>query len=401
MNRYTYKAKDKNGKLVSGEVEASTKGVAAKLIKGKGLVVFSIKTSSKSIFSVITSFKDRITTNDVANFTRQMATMVNAGLPIIDALAILRTQSKGPMKQVISQILADVEGGDSMSGALSKHPKIFTPTFIALMKSGEVGGVIDEVLARLADNLEKQQEFKGKVKGALIYPAIIVIGMGFVGLIMMIFVIPKLTSLYDEFDAELPVPTKILMGISGFLIKFWPLVLLLVVGGIYGFSLYRKTVEGRYKTDEMIFKIPVVGELQRQMLLTELTRTLSLMVGSGVSILQALNITAGVVGNVIISNALKDVADQVEKGFPVAYAFAKHPEAFPFILSQMIAVGEETGKMDEVLAKVSHVFEVESDQRVKTLTAAVEPLVMVLLGLGVGFLVIAIILPIYNLTSQF
>ena len=156
----------------------------------------------------------------------------------------------------------------------------------------------------------------------------------------MIFVIPRLTSLYDEFDADLPVPTKILIGISDFLVKFWPLVFLLVIGGIYGYSLYRKTAAGRHKIDETMFKIPVVGELQRQVLLTELTRTLSLMVGSGVSILQALNITAGVVGNVIISSALKDVADQVEKGFPVAYAFAKHPEAFPFILSQMIAVGE-------------------------------------------------------------
>jgi type IV pilus assembly protein PilC len=401
MNRFTYKAKDKNGKLVSGDVEASTKESAVKLVKGKGLVVISIKPASRGILSIITSFRNRITTNDVANFTRQVATMVNAGLPIIDALAILRTQSKGPMKQVISQILADVEGGESMSGALGKHPKVFSPTFIALIKSGEVGGVIDEVLARLADNLEKQQEFKGRVKGALIYPAIIVLGMGVVGLIMMIFVIPRLTSLYDEFDAELPLPTRILIGISGVLIKFWPIFLLLAVGGVYGFSLYRKTEAGRYKTDEIIFKLPIIGELQKQVLLTELTRTLSLMVGSGVSILQSLSITAGVVGNVIISNALKDVAAQVEKGFPVAYAFAKHPEAFPFILSQMIAVGEETGKMDEVLAKVSHVFEVESDQRVKTLTSAVEPLVMVLLGLGVGFLVIAIILPIYNLTSQF
>jgi type IV pilus assembly protein PilC len=401
MKRFIYKAKDKTGKIVTGEVEASSPNHAAKLVRGKGLVVISIKTKREGPLNLIKNLRERITVGDIATFTRQLATMVNAGLPITEALLILRSQAKGSMQKMTAQILADVEGGDPLSTALSKHQKIFSPSYIALVKSGEVGGVMDEVLVRLADNLEKQQEFKGKVKGALIYPAIIVIGMIAVGLIMMIFVIPRLTSLYNEFDAELPLPTRILIGISTFIIHFWPIFLLLGGGLAYGFSLYRKTAGGRRKTDEIIFKLPIIGDLQRQVLLTELTRTLSLMVGAGVSILEALNITAGVVGNVVISDALKDSAKQVEKGLPVAFSFAKHPEAFPYILSQMVAVGEETGKMDEVLAKVSHVFEVESDQKVKTLTSAVEPLVMVLLGLGVGFLVIAIILPIYNLTSQF
>ena len=249
--------------------------------------------------------------------------------------------------------------------------------------------------------MEKQQEFKGKVKGAMIYPMIIVIGMVIVAFLMMIFVVPRLTSLYSEFNAELPLPTRILMGISDAVIKFWPVTLAFFVGGFYGFKTYRKTTAGKLKTDELQFKIPIIGPLQKQVLLTELTSTLSLMSGAGVSILESLNITSEVMSNAVISNALKDVSIQVEKGFPVSYAFAKHPDAFPFILSQMIAVGEETGKMEEVLKKVSHVFEVESDQKVKTLTAAIEPIVMVLLGLGVGFLVIAIILPIYNLTSQF
>jgi type II secretory pathway component PulF len=218
---------------------------------------------------------------------------------------------------------------------------------------------------------------------------------------MMIFVIPKLTSLYSEFNATLPLPTRILIGLSNLSIKLWPLTLAGVVFGLFGFKAYRDTPEGRYKTDEMIFKIPIFGELQKQIVLTELTSTLGLMTGAGVSILEGLNITAGVVNNAVMSTALKDVSSQVEKGFPVSFAFAKHPDVFPFLLSQMISVGEETGKMEEVLIKVSHVFETESDQKVKTLTSAIEPIVMVVLGLGVGFLVIAIILPIYNLTSQF
>jgi type IV pilus assembly protein PilC len=401
MKRYTYKAKDKTGKLVTGEVEASSDKHAAKLVRGKELIVISIKLKRQNPFNILKTFKDRVTPSDIATFTRQLATMVNAGLPITEALLILRTQVKGSMQKMCSQILADVEGGESLSVALGRHTKAFSPTYIALIKSGEVGGVMDEVLVRLADTMEKQQEFKGKVKGALIYPAIIVGGMIVVGFIMMIFVIPRLTSLYEDFDAELPMATQILIGFSTFLMRFWPILLILGGFAFYGFSLYRKTPTGRRKIDELLFRLPIFGPLQRQVILTELTRTLSLMVGAGVSILEALNISAGVVGNVVISDALKDAAKQVEKGFPVAFSFAKHPEAFPYILSQMIAVGEETGKMDEVLSKVSHVFEVESDQKVKALTAAIEPLVMVLLGLGVGFLVIAIILPIYNLTSQF
>lgn len=401
MKRFNYKAKDKDGRLVTGEVEAASSSDAARLVKSKKLYVISITAKIDSPFALIRRLRERITGRDISTFTRQLSTMINAGLPITEALLILRSQSKGSMQKLVAQILADVEAGESLSGSISRHPKLFSRTYIALVKSGEVGGVMDAVLARLADNLEKQQEFGGKVKGALIYPAVIVIGMVIVSLIMMIFVIPRLTSLYTEFNATLPLPTRILIGLSDFLIKFWFLVLILVGGGLYAFNIYRNTKEGRRKVDELMFKIPIFGDLQRQIVLTELTRTLSLMVGAGVPILEALNITSEVVANTVISDALKDAAKQVEKGFPIAYSFGRHPEAFPFLLSQMIAVGEETGKMDEVLTKISHIFETESDERVKGLTAAIEPMVMVLLGLGVGFLVIAIILPIYNLTSQF
>lgn len=401
MKRFYYKAKDSTARLVSGEVEAASLEEAAKLVKSKGLYVIAITPKIDSPFALIRNFRDRITPGDVATFTRQLSTMINAGLPVTEGLLILRSQSKGSMQRIVSQILADVEAGESLSNSFAKHPKIFSPTYIALVKSGELGGVLDQVLSRLADNLEKQQEFSGQVKGALIYPAVIIVGMVVVSIILMIFVIPKLTSLYSDFNATLPLPTKILIGISSFFFRFWPVFLLIFLGGIYLFKLYRSTQDGRRKTDELLFRIPIIGPLERQVILTELTRSLSLMVGAGVSILDALNITADVVGNTIISDALRDAARQVEKGFPIAFSFARHPEAFPFILSQMISVGEETGKMEEVLLKISHIFEVESEQQVKSLTAAIEPLVMVILGLGVGFLVIAIILPIYNLTSQF
>jgi type II secretory pathway component PulF len=249
--------------------------------------------------------------------------------------------------------------------------------------------------------LEKQGEFAGKVKGALVYPMILVVGMVIVAAVMVTFVIPKMMGMYTDMGAKLPLPTQILLGISGFAAKFWWLVLMVIGAGVYGFIGYRKTAAGKRKIDELILKIPIIGDLERQILLTDLTRSLSLMVGSGVSILDGLNITAGVMSNTVISDALLDAAKQVEKGFPIAYSFGRHPEAFPFILSQMLAIGEETGKTEEVLKKLSHIFEIESDEKVKNLTTAIEPAMMIILGVGVAFLFIAVIMPIYTITNSF
>ena len=400
MKRFKYKARDSKGNLVMGEVESSSEQQAAKLVRSKGLYLISLNPTKDSPIDFIAKLRDRVTKSDVANFTRQLATMVNSGLPLTEALLILRSQTKSSMQKVTSQILANVEEGEALSSAFAKYPHIFTKTYVSLIKSGEMGGVMDEVLVRLADDLEKSQEFSGRIKGALIYPMIVVVGMVIVAFVMVLFVIPRLTSLYEQFDAELPISTKILIGISKIAMNYWPFVIAGVGMFIYGFKAYKATEAGTKTLDNLIFKIPIVGDLQKQIILTDLTRTLSLMIASGVSILEGLTISAEVVSNKTISEALLDAAKMVEKGFPVAFAFAKHPEAFPFILSQMVAVGEETGNMDEVLKKVSHVFEVESDQKLKALTAAVEPVILLVLGVGVALLVVSIILPIYNLTTQ-
>lgn len=399
MKRYFYKARDKNGKIVKGQVEAANKAEAAKLLRNRAYVVINLRSGFGGFSVILTRWRTRVTKGDVTSFTRQFATMINAGLPISESLAILRLQSKNNMQPIITQILADVEGGSSLSSALSKHTRAFSPTYIALVKAGEAGGVLDKVMARLADNMEKEQEFRGKVKGALIYPVIIVIGMIVVSIIMVVFVIPRLTSLYDQFGATLPFMTQILLSISNFFQTFWWFILILLFFGGWAFSIFRKTKEGRRKIAEFEFKIPIFGDLQREIVIAELTRTLALMVGAGVPILEGISVTSDVVDNIIISDAMKAAGKLVEKGFPISFAFGKFPEAFPYILSQMIAVGEETGKMEEVLEKVSHVFEVDSEQKVKALTSAIEPIIMIILGVGVAFLVIAVILPIYNLTS--
>jgi type IV pilus assembly protein PilC len=400
MNKYKYKARDKNGKEVIGEVEASNESVAARLVRERGYILIKLSKSGNGIFGLSAKFSSRVSGGDVTAFTRQLATMVNAGLPVTESLQILRLQSKTGMKAVATQILADVESGESLSKAFEKHPKVFSPTYIALVKAGETGGVLDKVLGRLADNLEKAQEFRGKVKGAMIYPAIIVIGMVVVSTIMVVFIMPRLTELYTQFDAELPITTRILTGVSDFIINFWYIVLAGLGAGFFAFKAYAKTKAGQIRIANIVFKIPILGPLQKEVILTELTRTLSLMVGSGVPILEGLTVTSGVVGNVIISDALQKAAKQIEKGFPISYSFAQYPDAFPYILAQMISVGEETGKMEEVLSKVSHVFEVDSEQKVKALTAAIEPIIMIVLGIGVAFLVVSVILPIYNLTTS-
>lgn len=398
MKRYNFKAKDTNGKLIKGEVEAQDENAAAKLIRKRGLIVIAITPTGGLLQGKL--FGDRITGGDLATFTRQMATMINSGLPITETLIILRQGAKASLSHIVSQLHADIEQGESLSSSMSKHPTVFSKAYIALIKAGETGGVLDTVLVRLADDMEKQEEFKGKVKGALVYPVIIVIGMILVAIVMLVFVVPRLTSLYSQFDAELPLPTKILMALSSSLSTLWPIYLVLLIGAAYGFNVYRSTPDGRRKIDELMFKIPILGPLRKTVMLTELTRTLSLMTASGVSILEGLSITAAAVDNTIISGALEDVAKSVEKGFPLAYSFGKHPDAFPFILSQMIAVGEETGKIDEVLAKISHIFEIESEQQVKALTVALEPTILIILGIGVAFLIISVIMPIYNLTTK-
>ena len=401
MRRFKYKAKDVNGQAITGEVEAVNEEHAAKLIRERDLILITLRPVHDLPFNFGKKVSQRVTSSDVTNFTRQLATMVNAGLPLTESLLILRTQAKGTLQKIIAKILADVEEGEPLSSAMIKHQSVFSKSYVALIKAGELGGVLDEVLARLADNLEKEQEFKGRVKGSLIYPVIIIVGIIAVAFIMMVFVVPRLTTLYDQFDADLPLPTLILIAVSSFMTRFWPFIIVAFGFLVYGFKLYRATKGGRRKTDKLLFKIPIYGDLSRQIVLTDMTRTLSLMVGSGVSIIEALNISSEVVGNVLIEDALVDSSKMVEKGFPVAFSFSRHPEAFPYILSQMVAVGEETGKMDEVLQKLSHVFEVESDQKVKALTSAIEPIILIVLGVGVAFLVISVILPIYNLTTQF
>jgi type IV pilus assembly protein PilC len=402
MKRFNYRAKDRTGRETKGKVDAASANDAARLLREKGLVVIKIQPEREFfLVSLYHAASNRITVNDVAILTRQFATMVNAGLPITDSLVIIRSQSKPNIKPIVSQILADVEGGSSLAASMEKHPKLFDQVYTSLIKAGETGGVLDKILLRLAENIEKQREFQAKVKGALIYPAIVVVGMMIVMTIMMVFVVPKLTSIYKDFGATLPTPTKILIGISEFSQHYWWLLPIVLIGGSYLFKAYRNTESGRKKVDSLKLRLPITGPMNRTIILTEFSRTLGLLVGAGIPILEGLRVVARAVGNEVVEAAITRAEEKVEKGFSLAYALSQESKVFPPMLYQMMAVGEETGKVDETLLSISRVFEQESEHAVKNLTTAIEPAIMVFLGVAVGALVIAIILPIYSLTSQF
>lgn len=401
MERYNYAATNKKSEKIKGIVEAVSLIQAQSILRSKGLFIIQL-TKIEVVpgwMKWLSSFR-RVKKDDVVHFTRQLATMINAGLPLTQSLSILKYQSGIGMGPVVDEVLRDVEGGSSFFKALSKHETVFDKVYLSLVQSGEAAGVLEKVLMRLANNMEKQAEFRAKTKNALIYPAIISIAMVIVAAVMMIFVIPKITELYDEFGADLPTMTKILIGLSNFMVKTWLLWLFLIVVGSYSFWQWRKTPSGRAIFDKYILKMPIVGKLKTKVILTEITRTLALLVESGISIVDTLEIVAGAADNDLFSKSIKTAAKDVEKGIPLAAAIGQF-EHFPPLVAQMIAVGEETGKIDEVMFNVSGYFEMESEQAIKGLTTAIEPLMMIILGIGVAFLVIAIILPIYNLTSAF
>lgn len=400
MPTYFYKAKNAQGQETRGTVEVGDQKQALAILREKNIYPFFLKEKTENFLTfILKRLIYRVTLTDVSTFTRQLATMISAGLPLTEALVLLKSQGKPALAEATEGILRDVEGGLSLAGALEQHPKIFSPVYVSLVRAGESAGVLDNILNRMADNLESQREFQAKIKGAMIYPIVIVTGMILVATIMMIFVIPKLLSLYQEFDAQLPAATKALISISNLSVRFWWVVLLGLVGLAYAYKMFNSKKSGKRKIDELKFRLPVAGKLINQTILAEFTRTLGLLVGAGVPITEALEISAKTANNLVIEEGIVIANKQVEKGLPLSSAIAKN-EFFPPIVSQMLSVGEETGKLDEVLLKVSKYFQSESEESLKGLTTAIEPLIMIVLGVGVGFLIIAIILPIYNLTSQ-
>ena len=399
MAVFKYKVRDKKNETLEGKLEAITEKEAADVLKSKGYWIASLNKESAGSFFGLSKYK-KPKEDELVNFTRQLSTMINSGLTLIDALRILKNQAPPSMAQVIDKTLTEIESGKSLSQALEATKDVFSSVYIALVRVGESAGLLDNILKKLAESMESEREFRSKTKGALVYPAIVVVGMVVVVTIMMIFVIPKMTEMYDDMGIDLPTMTRVLIGVSDFMAHYWYLLFGLVALLMSSFKKWAKTELGGMITEQVTFKIPVWGKLKEDMILAKFARTMGLLIASGISVIEALRIVGDTLGSRIYKEGLIQVMGRVEKGVSLAESMSMIEE-FPSILPQMISVGEQTGKVDEVLTRLAIYYEAESAQKIKTLTTAIEPLIMVVMGVGVGFLVAAVILPIYTLTSQF
>jgi type IV pilus assembly protein PilC len=402
MTKFFYKAKNWSGKTIKGVLDSENKKSALESIKGGGLVPLAIVEESKSVLNdIYKKIFSRVSLKQISNFTRQLSTMMTSGLALTDSLSLLKNQtdSKSLMFEILDHALSTVQGGHSLADGLGKYKKNFGEAYISSIDAGEEGGVLEDVLMKLADNLEKQNEFSSKVKGAMIYPVIVIIGMIIVVIIMMVFVIPKLMGLYGDFGAEMPMSTQILMSMSGFMVKFWFFIPILIVGAFMLFKIGNQSASFRLKKDIFKLKIPIVGVLMRKTILASTIRTMSMLLSAGIPLVDALKIISSVAANELFRGAYLKISERVQKGFSIANSF-EETGVFPVIVNQMVATGEATGKLDSVLLKVADYFSTEAEQSVKSLTSAIEPLIMILLGFGVAFLVVAVLMPIYNLTAS-
>lgn len=396
MPIFKYTAKDSDGITKEGVLEAESKIKAAEILSSTKLTPITILEDKKRINL---KFLSGVKGSDLVTFTRQLATMVTSGLPLSQAMQTLQLQtSSDKLKEVLRAIRSEIEAGSSLSQALEQHPDVFSPLYVNLVRVGEASGKLDQVLNNLADSVERSYTFRSNLRAAMIYPALVTVTMIGVFIFLVTFVVPQLAQVYESFDADLPLQTRLIIAISDLFVKRWWLVLIVSAVVVFSFLRFRKTESGKRILAKISLKLPVFGNLLKEIEVTEFTRTLGLLVGSGVPILESLEIVSGSMRNLIYQEQVVLSAKQVEKGISVGVALSSVTD-FPPMLTQMVSVGEETGKLDEVLTRLADFMQSEVDLKVKNLSAAIEPIILVALGAMVGFLVISIVLPIYQLTS--
>lgn len=401
MPLFKYKALDRHRKTITGMVEAANKEIAADILVDKGLSVLTVEKKRVIDTSKILAIFNRVKIKDLVIFSRQLSVLVSANLPIIKSLQVLKEQTSNPyFQKVISNIVEEIEGGEKLSKAFAKYPDVFSAFYISMVRSGETSGKLDEILNYLADQQEKDYDLTSKIKGAMIYPAFIMSGLVVVGAVMMIFVVPKLTAILEESGGELPLTTRMLIGMSNALKNYW-WAFILVIFVLFGiFKYYTKTETGRKQWDYIKLRLPVFGPLFQKIALVRFTRGFATLLIGGVTISQSLEITADIVGNDVYKRIILETMKEVENGKSIATVFLRS-KVVPKMISQLMVMGEETGKLDDILLRMSDFYAREVDNMVSNLVTLIEPLIMVLMGVAVGGLVTAIIMPMYNLASQF
>ena len=402
-NVFEWSGKTSRGTIETGEITAGSKEEVIAQLRRKNITPTIVKQKEKKggLASLSTlSFGSGVNDKDIVIFTRQFATMIDAGLPLVQALEILSTQVENKfLAKTLSAIKTDVESGSTYADALRKHPKVFTDLYANMVAAGESGGILDTILNRLASYIEKAMKLKKKVKGALTYPIVVSSIAVLVIAIIMIFVVPTFSKMFATLGGTLPLPTLLIIKFSNFLAGIGGLITLLtIVGLIVAFGQIRKTKGGRLATDKIFLRLPIFGLLLRKVSVAKFTRTLGTLVSSGVPILDGLEITAKTAGNTVIENAVMDVRSAVSEGKTLAEPLMKS-KVFPPMVTHMIAVGESTGALDAMLSKIADFYDDEVDNTVANLTAMMEPMLMVFLGGTVGFIVVAMYLPIFKLIT--
>lgn len=402
MPIYSYTAINEDDKRVNGTVEASNQKIAQNILVERKLKPLHLTEEKKKL--AIPSFGGKkVKIKDMVIFTRQLATMINAGVPLVRSLATLQNQTENPsFKKTISEITKDVEGGMAFADALEKHPKVFSPIYVNMVRAGEAGGILDEILKKLATQQEKDARIRGKFKSAMTYPAILLtITLG-VFLLLMVFVMPRIGKIIQDLagpDAELPTMTKIMLGISDFMVTKWYILLAVGFIAMYLVRRYVKTPKGRLNKDKLLLRLPILSMIIRKVAIARFARTFASLIGAGVTVIESIEVTAKAIGNAVIENELLAASKAVANGEQLSGPLSES-KVFPPIVSQMMAIGEETGQTDQILVKVADFYEEEVDATVDSLSSILEPIMIVVMGAMVGLIAASVIGPISNLSSQ-
>ncbi len=402
MAQFKYTARNNLGKMIEGVVEAQIQRMAIERLRSQKYTVMTlveVKAGGPSFLDRLNPFKGSIKSKDLVIFSRQLATLVSAGVPIVQGLNILAEQIESPaFKKVIAAVRTDIESGIAIADTLKKHPKAFSELYVSMVRAGETGGVLDAILERLSSYLEAAEDLKGKVKGAMVYPLVVSGVASSVTLFLMVGVIPTFKKVFSSFGQELPLPTRILMQISDALTHHILLILLLPVVGFILLSRWYKTDSGREALDRLAIRLPVMGDLVKKVAVAKFTRTLGTLIKSGVPILQALDTVAKTSGNRVIENTIMSARESIREGEKIADPL-KASGVFPAMVLQMISVGEETGNLETMLNKIADFYDGEVDTAIKAMTSLIEPAVICVMGVIIGAIVICMFLPIFEMSQ--
>lgn len=401
--KFIFKARTQAGELKDGEIEASNKEKAIEILQKNKLFLLNIEEKKKqdNIWKGdITKYFNRVTPKELVIFYRQLATLIGARVPILSSLTAIREQTDNDYFQaIIQEMINDIEDGSALSAAMEKHKKIFSVLAVGIIRAGEASGGLKNSIQHIADNTEKNFSLTSQIKSALIYPVIVLIVFIVVGFLVMTFIVPKLLTMVKELDVEIPWYTQAIILISGFMASYWWAILLIIAGAIIASIYYLRTEEGAYEWDRIKIKIPKFGAVIKGIYMARFSENLSVLLSSGIPIIKALTVVGAVIGNQIYEKIILEAAEEVRTGGSVSTALKRYPE-FPPIVTQMIKIGEESGKTDEILKEVAKFYEQETEATTKNLTTLIEPIMIVVMGLAVGLLAVSVIMPIYDVAGR-